>query len=106
MSGKIQQETIRLLDKEYNVACPAEERDGLLESARLLDARMREIHTRGKIIGNERIVVMAALNLIFELLQQTDGKVPAADPELSSRLRLLTDKLDSALAQEERQLTL
>ncbi len=102
----IQQETIRLLDKEYTVACPEEERDGLLESARLLDAKMREIRTRGKIVGNERIVVMAALNLIFDLLQQNGGKAPAADPELSLRLRLLTDKLDSALEREERQLTL
>jgi len=106
MSSDIQQETIRLLDKEYTVACPETERDGLLESARLLDAKMREIHTRGKIVGNERIVVMAALNLIFELLQQNGGKAPATDPEFSIRLRLLTDKLDSALAQEERQLTL
>jgi cell division protein ZapA len=106
MSSDIQQETIRLLDKEYAVACPEEEREGLLESARLLDTKMREIRTRGKIVGNERIVVMAALNLIFELLQHSNGKAPAADPETSMRLRLLTDKLDSALAQEDRQLTL
>ncbi len=106
MSGKIRQETIRLLDKEYNVACPEDERDGLLESARMLDTKMREIHTRGKIIGNERIVVMAALNLIFELMQQGDGKMPATNPEFSLRLRMLTDKLDSALSQEDRQLTL
>ena len=106
MSKHIHQETIRLLDKEYTVACPDEEREGLLESARMLDAKMRDIRTRGKIVGNERIVVMAALNLVFELLQQNGGKTPAADPELSLRLRLLTDKLDSALEQEDRQLTL
>lgn len=106
MSSDIRQETIRLLDKEYTVACPEEEREGLLESARMLDTKMREIRTRGKIVGNERIVVMAALNLVFELLQHSDGKAPATDRETSLRLRLLTDKLDSALAQEERQLTL
>jgi cell division protein ZapA len=106
MSSDIQQETIRLLDKEYTVACPEEEREGLLESARMLDSKMREIRTRGKIVGNERIVVMAALNLVFELLQQSEGKAPPPDRETSQRLRLLTDKLDSALAQEDRQLTL
>jgi cell division protein ZapA len=106
MSSDIQQETIRLLDKEYTVACPEEEREGLLESARMLDSKMREIRTRGKIVGNERIVVMAALNLVFELLQQSEGKAPSPDRETSQRLRLLTDKLDSALAQEDRQLTL
>jgi len=105
MSKDVGQETIRLLDKEYTVACPQEERDGLLESARLLDEKMREIRTRGKIVGNERIVVMAALNIIFELLQQLSGKAPN-DTEISVRLRLLTDKLDSALEQEDRQLTL
>jgi cell division protein ZapA len=106
MSSEIQQETIHLLDKEYTVACPEEEREGLLESARMLDAKMREIRTRGKIVGNERIVVMASLNLVFELLQQNGGKAPASDRETSLRLRQLTDKLDSALAQEDRQLTL
>ena len=64
------QETIHLLDKEYTVACPPDERDGLLESARRLDTKMREIRTGGKILGNERIVVMASLNVIFELLQE------------------------------------
>lgn len=106
MSSAVQQETIRLLDKEYTVACPEEERDGLLESARLLDAKMREIRSRGKIVGNERIAVMAALNLIFELLQQHGGKAPAIDPDISARLRLLSDKLDSALEREDPQLTL
>lgn len=105
MSGEVKQETIRLLDKEYNVACPPEEREGLLESARLLDDKMREIRGRGKIVGNERIVVMAALNIIFELLQQQHGG-ESSDHDVELRLRLLTDKLDSALQQEDRQLSL
>jgi cell division protein ZapA len=105
MSGEVKQEQIRLLDKEYTVACPPEEREGLLESARLLDSKMREIRGRGKIVGNERIVVMAALNIIYELLQQQqNGGQDNHDTAL--RLRLLTDKLDSALEQEDRQLTL
>ncbi|MGM0594411.1 MAG: cell division protein ZapA [Pseudomonadota bacterium] len=105
MSGEVKQEQIRLLDKEYTVACPPEERDGLLESARLLDRKMREIRGRGKIVGNERIVVMAALNLIYELLQQQHGEEgDLHDVEL--RLRLLGEKLDTALEGEDRQLSL
>ena len=105
MSGDANQEQIRLLDKEYTVACPPEEREGLLESARLLDDKMRDIRNRGKIVGNERIVVMAALNLIFELLQnKSDGDSNLHDMEL--RLRLLSEKLDTALEKEDRQLTL
>jgi cell division protein ZapA len=104
MSAEIKQEQIRLLDKEYTVACPPQEREGLLESARVLDNKMREIRDRGKIVGNERIVVMAALNIIFELMQQQGGDRNQSDIEL--RLRLLNQKLDAALEQEDRQLTL
>ncbi len=101
MSNK--QETIRLLDKEYTVACPPEERDGLIESARLLDEKMREIRTGGKVLGSERIVVMAALNIIFELLQERDS---GNDQEMAVRLKLIQEKIDSALDQEDRQLTI
>lgn len=104
MSAEVQQEQIRLLDKEYTVACPSEEREGLLESARILDEKMREIRNRSKIVGTDRIVVMAALNVIFELLKnQHGGEHNLHDIEL--RLRLLGEKLDAALEQEDRQLT-
>lgn len=105
MSSEVNQEQIRLLDKDYTVACPPDEREGLLESARLLDSKMRDIRSRGKIVGNERIVVMAALNIIFELLQNKSyGDSNLQDMEL--RLRLLSEKLDDALEKEDRQLTL
>jgi cell division protein ZapA len=105
MSGEIRQEQIRLLDKEYTVACPPGERDGLLESARLLDGKMREIRNRGKIVGNERIVVMAALNVIHELLQGRSGG-HGSSKEFEVRLRMIQDKIESALEQEDRQLML
>ena len=105
MSDKIKQEQIRLLDKEYTVACPPGEREGLLESARLLDGKMREIRGRGKIVGNERIVVMAALNVIYDLLQEQNGSHNTSQ-NFEMRLRLIQDKIESALEQEDRQLTL
>jgi cell division protein ZapA len=103
MSGN--QEIIRLLDKEYTVACPPEQHEGLLASARRLDAKMREIRTSGKVVGSERIVVMAALNVIFELLhdKQSDS---SGSQEMGLRLKLIQDKIDSALAKEDRQLTI
>ena len=99
------QETIHLLDKEYTIACPPDERDGLLESARRLDTKMREIRTGGKILGNERIVVMASLNVIFELLQEKQSS-SSGTQETELRLKLIQDKLASALEQEDRQLTI
>ena len=103
MSKEINQEVIRLLDKEYTVACPPAERDGLLESARRLDSKMREIRSRGKIVGTERIVVMAALNAIHELLQSQNNE---QQQEVAMRLRLMQDKIEAVLEQEERQLSL
>ena len=99
------QETIHLLDKEYTVACPSDEREGLLESARRLDSKMREIRTGGKVLGNERIVVMASLNVIFELLQEKQSS-SSGTQETELRLKLIQDKLASALEQEDRQLTI
>ncbi|MDR2878110.1 MAG: cell division protein ZapA [Chromatiales bacterium] len=62
--------TIRILDKEFLIACAAQERASLLLSARHLDERMREIRDTGRVIGLERISIMAALNIANEMLQQ------------------------------------
>jgi cell division protein ZapA len=105
MSSEVKQEQIHLLGKEYTVACPPEERDGLMKSARLLDEKMRDIRNRGKIVGSERIVVMAALNVIHDLLQAQDGG-EHQQQDVAIRLRLIQDKIESALENEERQLTL
>jgi cell division protein ZapA len=62
--------TIRILDKEFRVACPPEERESLLAAARYLNERMREVRDTGKVIGLDRIAVMAGLNVANELLRQ------------------------------------
>ena len=61
--------SVRILEKEYQVSCPASERTDLLDSAELLNAKMREIRDSGKVVGLDRIAVMAALNMANELLQ-------------------------------------
>ena len=60
---------VRILDKEYQVQCPADEKTGLLQSAQMLDERMREARKSGNVIGLERIAVMVALNLSYDLLK-------------------------------------
>ena len=86
---------IRILDKEYQVNCPAEEQSALIRSSQLLDARMRDIRKAGHVIGLERIAVMAALNLTYELLQaESRASVSEAD---ESGLDRLDDKLSQAL---------
>ncbi len=99
--------SVNILDKEYQVACPAEQEDALRASARYLDKQMRDIRDSGKVIGLERIAVMAALNISHELLRASEAgaPVPAPNtPELSltevpndNELRGLNRKLDDAL---------
>jgi len=60
--------SVNILGRDYQVNCPAEERAALERAARHLDEQMREIRNTGKIVGSERIAVMAALNLSHELL--------------------------------------
>ncbi len=62
--------TVQILDKDYRIACAVGEEHALMESARLLDKRMREVRQNGRVIGADRIAVMAALNVIYELMQR------------------------------------
>ena len=88
--------TIHILDKEYMIACSEEERHDLQRSADYLDTKMREIRDSGKIVGSDRIAVMAALNISHELLNQ-DGGTPQADATVGTRIRSIEEKIDDAL---------
>lgn len=97
MTQQIAQVSVRILDKEYQVACPAEERTDLLDSAEILNSKMREIRDSGRIVGLDRIAVMAALNMANDLIQ-----AKARDQELeggiSDRLKLISDRVDNVLS--------
>ncbi len=88
---------IRVLDKEYQVQCPPEEKHALQESAQALDQRMRDIRKSGHVIGLERIAVMAALNLAYDLLK-TEA-VASAYEATRKDLKRLEGKLVDALAE-------
>jgi cell division protein ZapA len=88
--------TIRILEKEYHVACPAEEKSALVASAELLNAKMREIRDSGKVVGLDRVAVMAALNLANELIR-TQGQDEELKNIVGLRIRAMREHLDSAL---------
>lgn len=96
--------TVNILDKEYQVACPEEEVDALRTSARFLHEQMAMIRNSGKVLGADRIAVMAALNIANELLshKQQAGTTSAA---IGAGIANLNDKLDVALS-EQKQLQL
>ena len=105
MSDGISRISVRILEKEYQVACPADERDDLLRSAELLNRKMREIRDSGKVIGLDRIAVMAALNITNDLLQSesSDDKI---DSKLRGRVRDLCELVESTAGASSHQLEL
>ncbi|MGB5331326.1 MAG: cell division protein ZapA [Woeseiaceae bacterium] len=100
MTDQFAQVSVRILDKEYQVACPLEERTDLLDSAEILNEKMREIRDSGRIVGLDRIAVMAALNMANDLMH-----AQARDQELeggiSQRLKLISDRVDHALSDSQ-----
>ncbi len=88
--------TIRILDKEYQIACNDDERNSLLDSARYLDEKMKEIRNTGKVIGSERVAVMAALNITHDFLQSQFAAENSTTVD-SSKIKNLQDKVETAL---------
>jgi cell division protein ZapA len=91
---------VRIMGKEYNVECPPDEHEALVQSAELVNERMSAIRRRGKALGSERIAVMVALNLARELLtlKGVEGVAPGTDPAVIERVRQLKLDIDSTLS--------
>jgi cell division protein ZapA len=90
---------IKILDKDYRISCHPEEHDDLLASAHYLDGRMREIREAGRVVGTDRIAVLAALNVVHELLQLRNG-VTVEETDVARRLARLQERLGDALSAE------
>lgn len=89
---------VSILDKDYKVACPPGEQSALLESAKFLDGKMREMRDSGTIMGSERIAVITALNMANDLLK-TSNVDKELGQELPPRLKDLENKISRALEQ-------
>ncbi len=96
MSEAAKPVSVTILEKEYLIACSEEERDLLNDAANLLNDKMQEVKTSGKIIGSERVAVLAALNIAHEMLaykKENEGYTSNVD----GVVRRLQDKIDGAL---------
>ena len=87
---------VKILEKEYQISCKADERSALLDSAELLDAKMREIRESGKVTGLDRIAVMAALNMANELLLAR-GQGESLETDAAVRIQAMRERVESAL---------
>lgn len=88
--------SVQIMDNEYRVACPPDEQDDLMTAAQYLNDTMSDIRDTGKVIGSERIAVMAALNISYELLRARKQSVQW-EAELRQRGEELLQQLESAL---------
>jgi len=93
--------TVQILDKEYSIICPPEERSNLVSAARYLDGKMREIRSSGKVIGADRIAVMAALNITHDLLHRQDIPDLSVNGSTREQVRELLERVDLALATDQ-----
>ena len=96
MSGTSEPVSVRVLDREYTVGVQADEREGLLAAARLLESRMREIRGDNRMVALDRLAVLAALNLAHEL-QQLRRENEVRERELAVTLETLNRRLDALL---------
>jgi cell division protein ZapA len=88
--------TVKILEKEYRIACPKNEKEELLASVEYLKQRMSEIRNSGKVVGAERVAVLAALNIAHELLRiqyKSDG--------LRGRMRGLNERVASVIDEDQ-----
>lgn len=82
--------SVRILEKEYQIACVDDERDDLAAAAQYLTVKLKA-SSKGKIIGPEKAAIMAALNISYELLQAE--KSMQAESEYQQRLEKLQDEV-------------
>ena len=88
--------SVKILDKEFRISCPENERASLMDSATMLNDRMRKIRDSGNVIGAERIAIMAALNLTHELLKAQSDQGSLTN-DLEQRVRDMSSRIESTL---------
>lgn len=98
--------TISLLGREFRVACPEGEERALLASVDFLNRKLKEVRDTGKVVGNERIAIMAALNIAHESMSQQ--RAPAATSgdgaAIRRRIAVMQEMVESALAADQENL--
>ena len=100
--------TISLLGREFRVGCPEGEQKQLQASVEYLNRKLKEVRDIGKVVGNERIAIMAALNIAHEMM--SNNKSSAGSPSsidgaaIRRRIVAMQETLESALAADQEKL--
>jgi len=83
---------VKIIERSYVVGCPEDKQGDLIDSAKYLDRKMREIRDSGKVIGTERIAIMAALNIAYEMLHENKENTNSSD-----QIKRINEKLSAAI---------
>lgn len=86
---------VSIMGRDFTVSCTEEERPGLINAVNFLDKKMRDIRDSGKVVGVERIAMMTALNLAYELLNSKSGDIDVGD--IKRRIVSMQDQIDQIL---------
>jgi cell division protein ZapA len=97
---------INVMGREFRVAAPEGEEKQLVASVDYLNRKMREIKDTGKVVGNERIAIMAALNIAHEFLSSKAGKAVASsvfdEAAVKRRIEAFENIIEKALSDQDK----
>ena len=95
---------ISILGREFRVGCPEGEEKQLLASVDYLNRKMKEVRDTGKVVGNERIAIMTALNIAHEMLSRKPGDSAGDSPAVRRRIASMQETLEAALTADQEDL--
>ncbi|WP_303787349.1 cell division protein ZapA [Azovibrio restrictus] len=95
---------VKILGREYRIACPAGEQEALQAAVQMVDGKMQEIAHKTRNTVPERVAVMAALNIAHEYLSARNGGGDGGGFDTSGarrRIEAMETRLDALLAQQK-----
>lgn len=99
-SAELKPLDVTIMGREFRIACKEEERQQLLDAVAFLEKRMREVKETGKVVGTERIALIAALQIAHEFLStRVSGKFDLG--EIRRRINVMQETLDRALSEQD-----
>ncbi|MEG0148812.1 MAG: cell division protein ZapA [Comamonas sp.] len=102
---------VQILQQSYMLTCPEGQQERVLEAVRRVDEAMTGIRDSGKVRSRERVAVLAALNMAFDVLdrdaQQTSQQAQVNSAQAETQALAQTEPLNQEqLAEQQRQLEL
>ncbi len=97
MSQEAKAVNVRILDKDYKIACPEGEHASLITSAKYVDEQMRRFRQSGKVLSVDRMAVMVALNIAHDMIN-TKQQINTIDGDIIEKLEYLQERIQNTLA--------